>query len=299
MTPASRLAPMTETKSGLVAINIAAVIFGSAALFGKLDISPYWIVAMRGFFAALTLFLVGWMRRNVLPIQTPWRKLLRPLAATGLLLSAHWLSFFASVQLSGIAVATLTFAAFPLFTVLVTAFTLRRLPGLMQIAAGAVIVIAVALLVDVKNGGPMLSGALAGLGSALLYAFFSIHSKQLIPKMPPLHISLGQNIVVFLSLLPALPFASPAPAMASDWLWLAVLGVVTTALMLQLFLFALARLSPAVCSGFVALEPVYAVAFAALFFKEPLTVWVLVSGMMIVGASVALLLAERDKRQAA
>ena len=287
---------MTDTKSGLIAINIAAIIFGSAALFGKLDISPFWIVAMRGFFAAVTLFLVGRLRGDVLRLRG--RGLLLPLVVTGLLLSAHWLSFFASVQLSGIAIATLTFAAFPLFTVLVTACLQRKLPSVLQTAAGIVIMIAVALLVDIKDGGAVLYGALAGLASALLYAFFSIQSKQLISKMAPLNISLAQNIVVFVSLLPALPFVSPAPALASDWLWLAVLGIVTTALMLQLFLFALARLSAAVCSGFVALEPVYAVAFAAIFFKEPLTIWVFVSGVLIVGSSVALLFADRAKRPA-
>jgi drug/metabolite transporter (DMT)-like permease len=67
-----------------------------------------------------------------------------------------------------------------------------------------------------------------------------------------------------------------------------VLGVVTTALMHQLYLFALARLSATTCSGFVALEPVYAVVFAALLFGEPVTVWVALSGALIVGASLTL-----------
>jgi hypothetical protein len=42
-----------------LAINIAAVIFGTAALYGKLDVSPFWIVAMRSGFGALALGLVG------------------------------------------------------------------------------------------------------------------------------------------------------------------------------------------------------------------------------------------------
>lgn len=40
-------------KSGPTAINLAAIIFSTAALYGKLDISAFWIVAMRGAFASL------------------------------------------------------------------------------------------------------------------------------------------------------------------------------------------------------------------------------------------------------
>lgn len=287
---------MSDTKSGLIAINIAALIFGTAALFGKLDVSPFWIVAMRGLFAAITLFVICRLRGKGIRLRGGTG--IKMLVISGVLLMLHWLSFFVSVQLSGIAIATLTFAAFPLFTVLVAAWIQRKLPSALQISAGVVIMIAVALLVDLNEMGTVFYGALAGLASALLYAFFSIQSKDLIQKFSPLHVSFGQNSVVFLALLPILPFVSPAPALATDWLWLAVLGVVSTALMLQLFLFALARLSPAVCSGFVALEPVYAVAFAAIFFDEPLTIWVLVSGALIFGASMALLLADtRDKRR--
>ncbi|MBO9667085.1 MAG: EamA family transporter [Bdellovibrio sp.] len=58
-----------------------------------------------------------------------------------------------------------------------------------------------------------------------------------------------------LILLPFLPFTSPMPHTSTEWMWLIALGVVTTALMHQLYLFALTRLSAATCSGFIALEP--------------------------------------------
>jgi len=39
----------------LIAINLAAVIFGSSALFGKIPLSPLWIVGALAFFAAVVL----------------------------------------------------------------------------------------------------------------------------------------------------------------------------------------------------------------------------------------------------
>src|SRR4051812_43740009 len=43
----------------LVAVNIAALIFGTTALFGRIEASPVWIVAGRGFFACAALWAVA------------------------------------------------------------------------------------------------------------------------------------------------------------------------------------------------------------------------------------------------
>lgn len=277
-------------KSGLIAINLAAVIFGSAALFGKLDVSPFWIVAMRGIFAVLTLLLVGFIRGGL--VRPKSSEQIQSLIITGVLLAAHWLTFFASVQMAGIAIATLTFAAFPLFTVLLNSMIARRIPNWLEVGAGIVIVIAVGLLVDTNVPVSKLLGGLSGILSALIFALFGIKAKKLTELLPPLSVSLFQNLTVFLVLLPLLPFSTPIPTQPADWMWLIALGVVTTALMHQLYLFALSRLSATTCSGFIALEPVYAVAFSALIFKEEITLLVVLSGVLILGASLVLLKSE-------
>ena len=69
---------------------------------------------------------------------------------------------------------------------------------------------------------------------------------------------------------------------------LALLGTVTTALMHQLYFYALGRLSASTCSGFVALEPVCAILFAGLLFHQVISVWTVVSTALILGASFTL-----------
>lgn len=281
-------------RAGLLAINVAAVIFGTAALFGKLAVSPFWIVAARAAFAAAALAALGVARNRLGPWPPPAAR--GALLSSGVVLAVHWLTFFASVQLAGVAIATLTFATFPLFTVVLEAARAGRRPTVLELGAAAAIVGAVAILVEVDSHGPKLSGAMAGLASAITFAFFGVVSKRLTSVMTPLVVSLLQNVTVVACLAPALLIAAPAPATTRDWFWLAVLGVVTTALMHQLYLFALTRLSATTCSGFVALEPVYAVAFAALLFGEPLTVRVVLSGALILGASLTLLKVEEAAR---
>jgi drug/metabolite transporter (DMT)-like permease len=277
---------LSSKTEGLIAINIAAVIFGSAALFGKLDVSPFWIVAMRGAFAALALGLVGSFRKD---IAAPPRSMQVTILMTGIILAVHWLTFFASVQWAGVAVATLSFAVFPLFSVLIDAGLQKRMPRFAEIMAGVAIIVAVGLLVNPQSETSSLPGILAGLTSALTFATFGHSSKHIGRTLSPLRISFYQNAVVALSLVPFLFFVTPAPQQAQDWLWLILLGVVTTALMHQLYFYSLRRLSANTCSGFVALEPVYAILFAALFFHEPITLWVVASAVLIIGASLVLL----------
>ena len=278
-------------RSGLIAINLAAIIFGTAALYGKLDISPFWIVMMRGAFASIALVAVGLLSGGL--GLRPTIAQLRGLLVTGILLAIHWVTFFESVQLAGVAVATLTFAVFPLFTVLLVTMKARRRPSLLELGAGLAIVLAVALLVDAKDSDAQLTGAIVGLGSALSFAVFGIKAQILTTEIQPLMVSLIQNLTVALCLTPTLIFSSQAPHTTTDWVCLMLLGVVTTAFMHQLYLFALKRLSATTCSGFIALEPVYAIVFAAIFFGEPLTLWVVVSAALIIGSSIVLLRAEQ------
>jgi len=281
---------LSAQAQGVVAINLAAVIFGTAALYGKLDVSPFWIVAARGGFAAMALALIGARQRDLGGVAAPARK---ALVLSGALLAAHWLTFFISVQQAGVAVATLTFATFPLFTVLVEAAHQRRLPHPAEIAVAVIIIVAVALIVEPRDGGSNLVGAAAGLASGLIYAFFW-RASQRVSGLSPISLSFWQNLVVFVLLAPTLPFTTPVPATSIAWVSLVGLGTINTAVMLLIYLYALNRISPSTCSGFIALEPVYAILFAAVFFHEAVTPWIVVSMILILGASFTLLKLEKQ-----
>jgi len=276
-----------STAAGLVAVNIAAVVFGSTALFGKLEVSPIWIVVGRAAFAAITLLILAVVYR--LPFRAH-RTDLAKVGLTGLFLALHWVTFFTSVQEAGVAVATLTFATFPLFTVLIDARARQQLPTIIEVGAGLAIILAVSLLVGrgLSDGAVARNGAIVGLLSALFFALFSVSSQRLGQKLNPVVLSVYQNMVVVLFLAPGLPFAARIPSV-HDWLIIAALGVIATALMHQLYFFSLKRLPASVCGGFVALEPVYAIIFASVLFSEPIGAMIVFSGALIIGASLLLL----------
>jgi len=270
----------------LVAVNIAALIFGTTALFGRLDASPVWIVAGRGFFACLTLYAVATARG--VPLRLGHGRPVR-VALSGLLLALHWIAFFTAVRVAGVAVGTLTAATFPLFTIVLDAMRRGRAPSLMEWVGGATIILAVVLI-----SGPgaqeaaTASGAAIGLMAALLFAVFALISQELAKDINAVTLSLYQQGVVALLLLPVLPFVGPLQT-GEAWAAIAALGVIGTALTHQLYLFALSLLPASACGGFVTLEPVYAIVFAAMLFGEPVRPIVLVSAALIIGASLLLL----------
>src|SRR6516225_6036652 len=107
--------------AALVALHAAVALFGFAALFGKwIALPPVVIVLGRTLIAAATLAAALQIRRQ---------PSIRPgfgLAANGALLALHWVTFFAAVQLAGVAIALLAFASFPVFVLAIESIERRR-----------------------------------------------------------------------------------------------------------------------------------------------------------------------------
>ena len=112
-------------RNALLAIHLGALMFGLSGVLGKLAESSALIITFgRALFAVLALLLVAQLLRP--SGATPnWRQR-GGLALGGLLLGAHWLTFFIAVKIAGVGIATLGFASFPAFTVLLEGLLFRE-----------------------------------------------------------------------------------------------------------------------------------------------------------------------------
>lgn len=273
--------------AALIAVNASAVIFGASGLFGKIDASPVWITFGRAVFAALTLGVLAMIFRTPLRLT---RRQAAGVGMTSLLLALHWIGFFVSVKWAGVAVAALTVSTFPMVTILIQASRFRRPPALIELAAGLSIILAVALISGpgAQPGPHFHAGVAVGLGASALFAVYALITQELQKPLGALALSLHQNTVIALMLAPLLAF-TPGVTTAGGWAWLAVLGVIGTALAHQLYFAGLRRLSAATCGAAASMEPVYAIVFAAILFAEPMRPAVFVSAALIIGASLMLM----------
>ena len=178
-------------------------------------------------------------RRPLLGALTPAQ--LFVLVIAGALLAAHWVTFFISVKVGGIAIATLGFASFPAFITLFEGLIFRERVRLAEwlllglVTAGLVLVTP---SFDLADQGTI--GLAWGLLSGLTFALLALSNRRSASGMDPMQVACWQNLVVALVMLPFAVGQLPAlPAM--DWFWQALLGVFCTGLSHFLFVSSLTR----------------------------------------------------------
>ncbi|WP_300650859.1 DMT family transporter [Pseudomonas sp.] len=272
---------MTERKA-LLAIHLGALLFGLSGIFGKLaNTVPMAIVGGRAIFAVIALALFARLLSQD-NSQRPSARQLAMLALGGLLLGSHWLTFFEAVKVSGVAIATLGFASFPAFTVLLEGLLFRERTRPSEFAMVGVVCLGLILVTpNFDLGNQATVGLLWAVLSGLLFALLSLLNRASTRGLDPVQAALCQNITVLLCFM---PFAWPLlPSLALlDWFWLALLGVFCTGLAHSLFVASLRVIKARSAAVIFALEPVYGIAFAWWLFNEIPTLRMLLGGTLII-----------------
>jgi drug/metabolite transporter (DMT)-like permease len=273
-------------RTALGALHIGALMFGLTGVFGKLAAaSPAVIVFGRALFAVLALSVFArWASR------TSWQAMnagdLRRLLLSGLLLAGHWVSFFIAVKVAGVAIATLGFASFPAFTVILEGLIFRERIRLNEMVLVALVSVGLVLVTpDFELASQATSGLLWAVASGLLFSLLSLNNRATSSRVPAVQAALCQNLVVALCLL---AFAAPElnTVRAIDWLWISLLGIFCTGLAHSLFVASLAVIKARTAAVVFALEPVYGITVAWLLFDENPTLRMLLGGALIIVAIV-------------
>jgi drug/metabolite transporter (DMT)-like permease len=271
---------VADTRGSRLSLHVAVALFGFAALFGKWILLPATTIVLgRTLIAAATLAIVIVLRR-----QRAGRPDV-PTAVNGAILALHWVSFFAAIQVSSVAVGLLGYASFPLFVLLLERRLLRG--GRFERATAALATLGlVALVPDFRWSSDVVRGLALGLVSAFTFALLAVRNRRLVEQMAPSRIALWQNLAAAVCLAPIVAFGPVVALTAADIAGLIVLGVACTGLAHTLFIASMQRVSAHVASVVAALEPVYGIALAALLLNEIPGARTLVGGALIVGAAV-------------
>lgn len=277
---------MKTRPQALAAIHFSAILFGLTGVFGELiQATAAAITAGRAVFALLALAGFSRLsRQSLMKDMTGHRMMV--LAGAGLLLALHWVTFFHSVKVGGIAVATLGFASFPAFITLFEALIFRErvtavewiLLGL--VSAGLILVVPA---YDFGNSGTI--GLAWGLLSGFSFAMLALVNRRAASGINAIQVAFWQNLFVAAMALP-FAFSSLGTMQPLDWMWLALLGVFCTGLSHYLFVFSLNVLTARSAGLVISLEPVYAIAFAWALFAQAPTARMLIGAALIVGAIV-------------
>lgn len=273
-------------RTALGALHIGALMFGLTGVFGKLAAASAAVIVLgRAGFAVIALAGFAALSR-----RTRWYSLTlkdaRSLLISGGLLAAHWVSFFVAVKVAGVAIATLGFASFPAFTVLLEGLIFRER---IRFNEGVLVMLVSVGLVLVTPSFDLASQATEGLlwaiASGLTFSLLSLNNRANAGRVPAVQAAMWQNAVVALCLL---PFAAPqlSTVRPLDWLWIGLLGVLCTGVAHSLFVASLAVIKARTAAVVFALEPVYGITLAWLLFHETPTLRMLLGGALIIIAIV-------------
>ena len=267
-------------------IHVAALLFGLTGVFGELiQATAIAITLGRATFAvcALAGFAI-WQRQGLLAGLRGPR--VAALAIAGAFLATHWITFFISVKTGGIAIATLGFASFPAFITLLEGVLFRERVqaaewGMLALVSAGLVLITPSF--DLADQGTI--GLAWGIASGFSFALLALANRHTARGMNPLQVACWQNLAVVLL---TLPFAwdELASISAMSWLWLALLGVFCTGLSHYLFVSSLTRLNARTAGLVIALEPVYAIAFAWLLFAQQPGLRTILGALLILAASI-------------
>ncbi len=269
----------------LFAIHLVAILFGATGIFGAIIQADAWMITWgRALFAVLTLATLNRVLTSMGGRHhhdgASWRMHWLAFVLSAGMLALHWVTFFHSVKLGGIAVATLGFASFPAFITLIEALLLKEKVGwaewlrLLLVSFGLVLITPSFHWADQGTEG-LFWGVLSGAAFGVL----AVINRRKLSRVNAFHVAGIQNGLVFLLLL---PWVLPAlnTVRLHDWLLIAALGIVCTGLAHWLFVSSLRQLPARTAGLVVASEPLYAILFAWVLFSQVPT------GRMLLGAAV-------------
>jgi drug/metabolite transporter (DMT)-like permease len=284
---------MTRTQA-LFSVHLVGLLFGTCGILGELIQADASVITWgRAACAIVVLSIVSRFAssaglKGLLQHGRWWA-----LIASGTMLAIHWVTFFVSVKVGGIAVATLGFASFPAFITLIEWGILRERvtrPEWLRLICVTLGLILVTPSFDFSDAGT--EGLLWGLLSGAGFGVLAVLNRRYLSNVDAFFVAGLQNLIVFLLLC---PWAFPLlPAVSiSSWGWILVLGVACTGLAHLLFVASLRVLHARTAGLVVALEPVYAILFAWVLFAQIPSLRTILGGIIMIAAIFSASLAIR------
>ena len=258
------------TTGAYLQIHIAVLLFGFTALFGRwLSISEISIVWYRVALTSISLFLFPVVRKEIL--RMPIKELLT-IAATGIVVSLHWVFFFSAVKLTNVSVTLSCLATASFFTAFLEPLFSKSKIKKHEVILSLFVIPGMYFIHRFSDFN--IGGILIALLSALLAAVFGILNKKWVKNRSAHTITFIELFSGSFFLLAAAPLylkffpSQNLIASPQEMLYLCFLAFFCTTLAYVLSIKALKHLSAFSTSLAINLEPVYGIFLAIWLFDE-------------------------------
>ena len=266
-------------------LHIAVMLFGLSGVVAQfVKVSAVMVALGRVVCSSLLLFLIAVVKKDSLKLRS--RKDYGLIILTGIVMAVHWTTFFQSIQVSSVAIGTITFSTFPLFLTFIEPFVFHEKLKKQSIFTAAVLFIGVLITIpefSMENNTTV--GIIWGMLCSFTYAVMTLANRYFSARYAGRIICLYEQGTAAVVLLPAL-FIVKASWQAQDIAGVAFVGFICTAFAYSLYVSAQKNVRAQTAGIRSGMETVYGIVYALLFLGEVPSIRELVGGAVILGVAM-------------
>lgn len=257
-------------KKSYLLLHIAVLLAGFTGVFGKLiSLNEGLLVWYRMLFASIILFfLIKILRiKKVAGFNERFQ-----IGNVGLLITIHWLFFYASIKYANISVGVVCYCLTSFFTAIFKPLIERKAFKLSELLLSSMTLAGILLIFHFDSSYQV--GIICGIISSAFAALYTIYNERLVTKYDSRIINYYQMLVGLIGLslfMPVYLFYFPVDNLlprAQDTLYLFLLALFCTVGLYVIFADVLKKITAFTVNLTFNLEPLYAIILAFLFFGE-------------------------------
>jgi len=284
----------------LIQLNVAVLLWGLTAQFSKgVDLPVSHVICARSLVAAGALLAFLLIMRSPVKIKRPghyWTMLI-----LGVLLCAHWLTYFAAIRLAGAAVAILALHTYPVLTALVEPLVFREKLKPIDVLLAIVVFAGVGIMTPALSLSNKVSQGIAlGVVSGLFFMARNLMTRKYVKEYTSSALLFYQTLVTGLvlllllaaapvtgvALMPKLFLDGPTAYTAQIIGLLLLLGVVFTAPPQTLYSASFSHLSAKTVGVLATLLPFYGAFWGYVIHREKVTLNTAIGGLVILACII-------------
>ncbi len=269
----------------IIYLHIAVMLFGLAGVAAQFVEIPAVLVALgRVVCSSLLLLIIAIVKKESLRLNSG--KDYCMIILTGAVMAIHWTTFFQSVQVSTVAIGTITFSTFPLFLTFIEPIVFHEKLRSQSVLSAILLLIGVMITIpEFSMENHTTIGIIWGMVSSLSYAVLTLANRYFSPRYPARTVCLYEQGSAAIVLLPAL-FLVKTTWRPLDLAGIAFVGFICTAFAHSLYVSAQKSVRAQTAGIISGMETVYGILYALLFLGEVPSIRELAGGIVILGVAM-------------
>lgn len=274
-----------SNRKDILYLNFAVMMFGIAGVIGQYVEVPSVMVALgRVICSSIILLAIALLKKESLKLES--KKDYALIIFTGAVLALHWTSFFQSIQVSSVAIGTITFSTFPLFLTFLEPLIYREKLSVRSIVSAIILLIGVVITIpEFSMENQVTIGIAWGMLSSLTYAIITLANRYFSGKYQGRIVSLYEQGTAAVVLLPTL-FLVKATWRTQDIIGVALIGCICTAFAYSMYISAQKKVKAQTAGLISGMETVYGILYAFILLSEIPTVREIIGGVVILSVGL-------------